>query len=162
MRSISTELSPDRHRGWLPHSSQRGRGCSTITEEREGSWSRQHPSRIGPSRWRGCNYRSHDNLRQDLADRRMANPIDPQERHPATVPDLPNNQPHQTPKQSLTEDQLNRLKPQAKMIAEVQAGLRAGRSTTEQIFNLRILCEKYLQKQQNLYLIDFKKAFDGV
>ena len=36
---------------------------------------------------------------------------------------------------------LNRLKPQAeKIIAEEQAGFRAGRSTTEQIFNLRILC----------------------
>ena len=58
---------------------------------------------------------------------------------------------------------LNRLKPQAeKIIAEEQAGFRAGRSTTEQIFNLRILCEKYFQHQQNLYhvLITFKKAFD--
>ena len=58
---------------------------------------------------------------------------------------------------------LNRLKPQAEeIIAEEQAGFRAGRSTTEQIFNLRILCEKYLQHQQNLYhvFIDFKKAFD--
>ena len=46
---------------------------------------------------------------------------------------------------------LNRLKPQAEeIIAEEQAGFRAGRSTTEQIFNLRILCEKYLQHQQNL------------
>ena len=38
------------------------------------------------------------------------------------------------------------------------------RSTTEQIFNLRILCEKYLQHQQDLYhvFIDFKKAFDRV
>ena len=35
---------------------------------------------------------------------------------------------------------LNRLKPQAeKIIAEEQAGFRAGRSTTEKIFNLRIL-----------------------
>ena len=31
-----------------------------------------------------------------------------------------------------------------KIIAEEQAVLSAGRSTTEQIFNLRILCEKYL------------------
>ena len=46
---------------------------------------------------------------------------------------------------------LNRLKPQAeKIIAEEQAGFRVGRSTTEQIFNLRILCEKYLQHQQDL------------
>ena len=35
---------------------------------------------------------------------------------------------------------LNRLKPQAeKIIAEEQAGFREGRSTTEQIFNVRIL-----------------------
>ena len=46
---------------------------------------------------------------------------------------------------------LNRLKPQAEeIIAEKQAGFRAERSTTEQIFNQRILCEKYLQHQQNL------------
>ena len=60
---------------------------------------------------------------------------------------------------------LNRLKTQAEeIIAEEQAGFRAGRSTTEQIFDLRILCEKYLQHQQNLYhvFIDFKKAFDRV
>ena len=60
---------------------------------------------------------------------------------------------------------LNRLKPQAEtIIAEEQAGFRAGRSTTEQIFNLRILCEKYLHQQQDLYhvYIDFKKAFDRV
>ena len=60
---------------------------------------------------------------------------------------------------------LNRLKPQAeKIIAEEQAGFRPGRSTTEQIFNVTILCEKYLQHQQDLYhvFIDFKKAFDRV
>ena len=60
---------------------------------------------------------------------------------------------------------LNRLKPQVeKIIAEEQAGFRAGRSTTEQIFNLRILYEKYLQHQQDRYhvFIDFKKAFDRV
>ena len=60
---------------------------------------------------------------------------------------------------------LNRLKPQVeKIIAEEQAGFGAGRSTTEQIFNLRILCEKYLQHQQDLshVFIYFKKAFDRV
>ena len=60
---------------------------------------------------------------------------------------------------------LKRIKPQAEeIIAEEQAGFRIGRSTTEQIFNLRILCEKYLQHQQNLYHVfsDFKKAFDRV
>ena len=60
---------------------------------------------------------------------------------------------------------LNKLKPQAeKIVAEEHAGFRAGRSTTEQIFNLRILCEKYLQHQQDLYhvFVDFQKAFDRV
>ena len=60
---------------------------------------------------------------------------------------------------------LNRLQPQAEeIIAEEQAGFRARRRTTEPIFILRILGEKYLQHQQNLYhvFIDFKKAFDRV
>ena len=60
---------------------------------------------------------------------------------------------------------LNRLKPQAeKIIAEEQARFRAGRSTTETIFNLRILCQKYLQHKQDLYhvFIHFKQAFDRV
>ena len=60
---------------------------------------------------------------------------------------------------------LNGLQPQAEeIIAEEQAGFRAGRSSTEQILNLRILGEKYLQHQQNLYHVftDFKKAFDRV
>ena len=57
------------------------------------------------------------------------------------------------------------MKPRAeKIITEEQAGFRAGRNTTEQIFNIRILCEKYLQHKQDLYrvFIDFKKAFDRV
>ena len=60
---------------------------------------------------------------------------------------------------------LNRLKMQAKkIIAKEQAGFRAEWRTTEQIFNLKILCDKYLQYQQDLYhvFIDFKKAFDRV
>ena len=60
---------------------------------------------------------------------------------------------------------LNRLKPQVeKIITEELTGFRAEMSTTEQIFNLRILREKYLQHQQDLYnvFIDFKRAFDRV
>ena len=59
---------------------------------------------------------------------------------------------------------LNRLKPQAKkIIAEEQAGFKAGKSTTL-ISNLRILCEKYLKHQQDLYyvFVDLKKVFDRV
>ena len=57
---------------------------------------------------------------------------------------------------------LNRLKPQAKkIIAEEQAGFRTGRSIAKQIFHLQILCEKYLQHQQDLYnvFIDFKRVW---
>ena len=60
---------------------------------------------------------------------------------------------------------LTTLKRQAeKIIAEEQAGLRTGRSTTEKTSNLRIFCEKYLQHQQDLYrvFIDFKNALDRV
>ena len=60
---------------------------------------------------------------------------------------------------------LNRLKSQAvEIIAKDQAGFRTGRSTTKQIYNLRILSEKNLQHQQNLHHVfsDFKKAFDRV
>ena len=87
-----------------------------MTEEREVSWSRQHPRRAGPSRWGGCNHRSHDNLQQDLADRRLANPMDPvlsyhtsQERQPAAVPELPSNKPHQSPKESHAEDHTEQI-----------------------------------------------------
>ena len=60
---------------------------------------------------------------------------------------------------------LNRLQPQVEEIfAGEQAGFRAGRSTTKQIFSLRILGEKHLQHQQIIChdFIDFKKAFDRV
>ena len=65
----------------------------------------------------------------------------------------------------MLKDFLKRLGPKAEeIIAEEQAGFRAGRSTTEHIFNLRVLCEKYIQHQQRMYriFIDFKKAFDRV
>ena len=60
---------------------------------------------------------------------------------------------------------LNRLQPQVeKLLAEEQAGFRPGRSTVEQIFNLRIICEKYRELNKELHhnFIDFKKAFDRV
>ena len=49
-------------------------------------------------------------------------------------------------------------------ISEYQAGFRKGRSTSEKIFNLRIISEKYAQHNKPLYhvFIDFKKAFDRV
>ena len=56
---------------------------------------------------------------------------------------------------------LNRLKAKAEeLLAEDQAGFRPGRSTVEQIFNSRVVSEKHLQHQRDLFhnFIDFKKG----
>ena len=68
------------------------------------------------------------------------------------------------PRKGMQRILLNRPKPQAEEIIKEQAGFRAGRSTTEQIFNLRLLFEKYLQHQQTFYhvFVDLKKAFERV
>ena len=49
-------------------------------------------------------------------------------------------------------------------IAEEQYGFRKGRGTREAIFNLRILCERSLEMNREVYLafIDYEKAFDRV
>ena len=60
---------------------------------------------------------------------------------------------------------LNCLKSKAEeLLSEEQAGFRAGWSTVEQIFNCRVLIEKHLQHQRDLFhnFIDFKKAFNWV
>uniref|UniRef100_A0A3B1JXQ2 ribonuclease H n=1 Tax=Astyanax mexicanus TaxID=7994 RepID=A0A3B1JXQ2_ASTMX len=60
---------------------------------------------------------------------------------------------------------LDRLTSQAEeILAEEQAGFRKGRSTVEQVFNCRVLIEKHIAHQKELYhnFIDFKKAFDRV
>ena len=59
----------------------------------------------------------------------------------------------------------NKLKPQAeKIIVEEKAGFRAGRNTTEHIFNLRVLCKKHLHHLLELdhVFIHSKKAFNRV
>ena len=60
---------------------------------------------------------------------------------------------------------LDCLGPEAeRIIFEEQVGFRPGRGTTEQIFNLGILCERCLQCRRGLcrVCIDFRKAFDRV
>ena len=172
-RSISTELSPDRHRGQPPHPSQRNGGCSTITEGREVSRSCQHPSKMGPSRWTGCNHCSYNNVQQDLADWRMANPVDPavlshqtsQERQPATVPELPNDQPHQPTKQSQAEDHTEQI--------EAKSGedhcWRTGRlQSRKKLYRADLQPMNPLWKISSAptrplhVFIDFKKAFNRV
>ena len=60
---------------------------------------------------------------------------------------------------------LNRLKLQIEeLLAEERAGFRKGRSIFEQIFNVRILCEKYKDHGRSIdhNFIDFKIAFGRV
>ena len=49
-------------------------------------------------------------------------------------------------------------------IDEMQFGFMSGRGTTDAIFNLRQMQEKFLGKKKNLYFafVDLEKAFDRV
>ena len=49
-------------------------------------------------------------------------------------------------------------------ISEEQAGFKKNSGTREAIFNLKMITEKYLEKQKDLYIcfIDYSKAFDSV
>ena len=81
------------------------------------------------------------------------------------MPELTNDQPHQSPKQSHAEDHTKQSGATSREDHCWRTdGFTAGRSTTKQIFNLRILCKKYLQHHQDPYhvFIDFKKAFDRI
>ena len=169
-RSINTGLSPERHRP--PHPSQRSGGCSTITEEKEVGWVDNIPAELVHAGG------------EDVSTALMiiCNKIWQTGEWPTsytqslvtTLPKKGNLQQYQNYRTiSLISHSskfklkitLNNLKPHVeKSIAEEEAGLRVRRITTEQIFNLQILCEKYLQHQHDLYhvFIDFKKALDRV
>ena len=59
----------------------------------------------------------------------------------------------------------NRLKAKAEeLLVEQKAGFRPGRSTAEQTFYCRVIIEKHIQHQRDLFqnFIDFKMAFDRV
>ena len=82
------------------------------------------------------------------------------ERQPQAMSELSCHQPNQPSQQDRAPG--FRLKAQAeKLLAEEQAGFRPGRSTVEQIFNSRVIIEKHLQHQRDLFhnFVDFKKAF---
>ena len=154
------------------HPSQRSGGCSTIIEEREVSWSRHIPAELVQAYGEDvitavttiCNNILRTGEWPTLWIQSLV----------ITLPMKGNLQQCQNyrtislishPSKVMLKIILNRLKPQAEKIsAKEKAGFRAGRSTTMQILNLRSLCEKYLQHQQNLYpvFIDLKKAFDRV
>ena len=60
---------------------------------------------------------------------------------------------------------LGRLKAKAEeLLTEEQTGFRSGQGTVEQTFNSRVIIEKHLRHQRDLFhnFTDFKKAFDRV
>ena len=66
------------------------------------------------------------------------------------------------PSEAMPQVILNRLKAKAdELLAEEQLGFRPSQSTVDQIFNSRVIIEKHLQHQRDLFhnFIDFKKAF---
>ena len=151
-RSISTGLFPDWHRGWPPHPSQRSGGCTTIIEEMELAGVDNIPAQLIQT--------GGEDVITALTT--ICNKIWQTGEWPTpwtqsfviTLPRKGNLQQCQNyrtislishPSKVMLKIILNRLKPQAeKIIAEEQAGFRAGRSTTEQIFNLQVICEKYV------------------
>lgn len=56
------------------------------------------------------------------------------------------------------------MKRTEEILSEAQAGFRPGRSTVDQLFTLRQIVEKHLERRLGLYCcyIDFEKAFDSV
>ena len=59
----------------------------------------------------------------------------------------------------------NQLEAKAEeLLVEEQAGFRPGRSTVERVFASRVIIEKHLQHQCDLFhnFKDFKEAFDRV
>ena len=48
------------------------------------------------------------------------------------------------------------------VLDDCQAGFKAGRSTAEQVTNLRILCEKCIEHGSEVFLnvVNYRKAFD--
>ena len=139
---------PSTNQQWqLPYPAGRSWSCSRITEKRQVGRGGQHSIRVA-------------NTLDSVPDHHS-----PKERQPATMPNYRTISLISHPSKVMLRILLKRLMPQAEeIIKEEQAGFRAGRSTTEQIFYLRILCEEYLQHQQSLYhvFVNFKKAFDRV
>ena len=60
---------------------------------------------------------------------------------------------------------INRIRDKTEnVIAEVQSGFRRGRGCTDQIFIVRQICEKYLEKGKDVYFafLDLEKVYDRV
>ena len=155
-RSISIELSPDTQRGRPPHPSQRRGGCNTQSLKKGKS--------VGvdkiPVELAQSNVEDVITAVTTICDKiwqRGEWPIPCTQSLVITLPKKGNLQQCQNyrtisliihPSKIMLKITMNRFKPQAQKIsAEEQAGFRAGKSTTEQMFNLRILCEKHLQHQ---------------
>ena len=97
----STNWNPFNQPGRPAYIKIRSWGSSDITQEKKIGRGGQHTSRTCTSRRRSHEWCSTHHLQQNLADWKMANPVDTvtdhhatKEREPANVPKLPHNQPH--------------------------------------------------------------------
>ena len=110
-RPRSTERPSSNWQRQLPHPSRRSGSSGEIAQEGEVSNSGQRPSGAGAGRGRNHDKCPTDYLQQDLADRGVAQAVDPishhyppQERQPTIMPEVSYHQPHQPPKPSYAEN----------------------------------------------------------
>ena len=129
-RSISTELSQERPRGRPPNPSKRSGSCSATIEERDNippELVQADGEDVITTLMTICNKIWNG----------MANPMDPvlshhtsQERQPAAVSDLSNNQPHQSTKQSYAEDHTEQIEATSGEDYRWRTGILQSRSST--------------------------------
>ena len=89
----------------------------------------------------------------------------PEERKHTTLSELQNDQPDLSPKQvHATSDPQQASKPDRTDLGRGTSRLHITEEYHEQMFNLRLLVEKHLEHQKELYhnFVDFRKAIDRV
>ena len=167
LRSISTELSLDRHRGWPTVLCKEVQVAVQSQKKGKSDGVDNIPAEVVQTGWEEC-----ITPLTAICDKIWQTgewPIPWTQSLVITLPKKGHMQQCQNyrtisiishPSKVMLKIILNRLTPQAEeIIVEEQAGFRAGTSTTKQVFSQRVHCEKYLQYRQDLF-IDFKKAFD--
>ena len=171
-RSISTGLSPDRHRGRPPHPSQRSGPAVLSLKKGKSAGVDNIPTELVQAGgedimtalmticikvWQTGEWQTPLALSLVITYPKKGNLQQCQNYWTISL--------ISHPRKVVLKIILNRLKPQTKkIIAEAQARFRAGRSNTDQIFNVWILRDKYLQHQGDFYyvFINFKKARERV
>ena len=136
-RSISTEVYPDRHRRWPPHPSQRSGGCRKSLKKGKSAWDDNIPAELVQAGGEDVITALTTICNKSWQTGEWPTPWT--QSLVTTLPKKGNLQQCQNyrtislishPSKVMLKVILNRLKPQAeKIIAEEEAGFRAGRST---------------------------------